>query len=192
MDINFQKKTKRLVLRPYALSDYDIWKETFLNLGKSKNKWDTGAKTLDVLTKSKFKVILATQKKNRNKDSNYDLVAFDKKTGAIIGFASLMDVSRGLFQNAYLGYKIINTYWGEGYGKEMVQGILKIGFTDLKIHRIEAGIDPRNKGSIALAKAVGFRREGLSKRRLFLDNEWLDFNIYAMTCEDLGIKWNTK
>ena len=102
-----------------------------------------------------------------------------------------MEVSRGIFQNAYLGYGILNTYWGEGYGKEMVQEILKIGFKDLKIHRIEAGIEPKNKRSLALAKSVGLRLEGLSKRRLFLNSEWLDMNIYAMTADELGFKGHT-
>lgn len=191
MNINFQKKTKRLVLRPYKISDYNLWRETFLNLGKPKNRWDKGARAKEVLTMAKFRKILTTQKKNRDKDYFYDLIAFDKKTGAIVGFASLMEVSRGVFQNAYLGYGVLSTHWGEGYGKEMVQEILKIGFKDLKIHRIEAGIEPKNKRSLALAKSVGLRREGLSKRRLFLNSEWLDMNIYAMTADELGFKGHT-
>lgn len=73
----------------------------------------------------------------------------------------------------------------------MVQEILKIGFKDLNIHRIEAGIEPKNKRSLALAKSVGLRREGLSKRRLFLNSEWLDMNIYAMTADELGFKGHT-
>ena len=190
MDINFSKKTKRLLLRPYLLSDFELWKETLLNLGKAKNIWDKGARTKEALTKSKFKKILGIQNKNRNKDYFYDLVAFDKKTGAIIGFVSLMEVSRGIFQNAFLGYSVLNTFWGQGYGKEMVQEVLKIGFKDLNIHRIEAGINSKNKRSIALAKSTGFKREGLSKRRLLINNEWQDIIIYAITCEELGLTWN--
>jgi ribosomal-protein-alanine N-acetyltransferase len=188
MDIHFERKTKRLILRPYKLSDYNLWKETYLNLGKPKNKWDFKARTKENLTLAQFKKILAAQKKNRKNDYFYDLFAFDKKTGAIVGFVSLMEITRGVFQNAYLGYGILNSHWGKGYGKEMVSETLKIAFKELKIHRVEAGIQPRNIRSIALAKSVGLRREGLSKRRLYLGNEWLDMDIYAMTAEELGFK----
>ena len=180
-----------MILRPYKFTDFDLWRETFLSLGEPKNRWDKGSRTKDDLTIAKFKKILATQKQNRDKDYFYDLIAFDKKTGAIIGFASLMEVSRGIFQNAYLGYGVLNSHWGKGFGKEMVCEILKIGFKDLKIHRIEAGIEPKNRRSLALAKSVGLRREGLSKRRLFLNNEWLDMNIYAMTADELGFRGHT-
>lgn len=99
-----------------------------------------------------------------------------------------MDISRAVFQNAYLGYGVLSTKWGKGYGKEMVKAIMEIAFKTLKIHRVEAGIEPANKRSIALAKSLKMRREGLSKRRLFLNNEWLDMVIYAMTSEEMGIK----
>ena len=188
LDINFEKKTKRLILRPYRESDYEVWKETFSNLPKPKNRWDKGPRDKKDLTKAKFKKVLSTQKKNRDSDVFYDFIAFDKKTGEIVGFASLMDISRAVFQNAYLGYGVLSTKWGKGYGKEMVKATMEIAFKTLKIHRVEAGIEPANKRSIALAKSLKMRREGLSKRRLFLNNEWLDMIIYAMTSEEMGVK----
>lgn len=191
MDSSFKKRTKRLVLRPYHLDDYDVWRETFLNLNRPRNKWDQGPRDKKDLTKAKFKKILDTHKKNRENDIFYDLIAFEKKSGRIIGFSALMDVSRAIFQNAYLGYSILNLYWENGFGKEMVKSTLKIGFKDLQIHRIEAGIGLGNKRSIALVKSLGMRREGLSKRRLYLNNQWLDMVIYAMTAEEIGLRGHT-
>jgi len=37
MNIHFEKETQRLVLRPYCLSDYEVWKDTFGNLGIAQN-----------------------------------------------------------------------------------------------------------------------------------------------------------
>jgi ribosomal-protein-alanine N-acetyltransferase len=51
---------------------------------------------------------------------------------------------------------------------------------------LEAGISPDNRKSIKLAKKVGFRKEGRSKRRLFLNSEWKDFMIYALTSEEFS------
>lgn len=50
------------------------------------------------LTKSKFRKIRSTQKKNIKSDSYYDFIAFDKKNGHIIGYVSIMDISRGILQ----------------------------------------------------------------------------------------------
>jgi [ribosomal protein S5]-alanine N-acetyltransferase len=188
LDICFEMQTNRLILRPLRASDYDVWKETFLNLPKAKNRWDMGPRDKKELSKLKFKKVLSTQKKHRDQDILYDLVAFDRKTDAMVGFAALTDISRGVFQNAYLGYSVLSPKWGAGYGKEMVKATLEIAFKVLKIHRVEAGIEPDNKPSIALAKSLKMRREGLSKRRLFLSNQWQDIVIYAMTAEEMGIE----
>lgn len=47
--------------------------------------------------------------------------------------------------------------------------MIDIGFKDIKLHRIEAGIEPGNKRSIALAKSLKMRREGLKKRPFSLE-----------------------
>jgi hypothetical protein len=63
LDENFEKKTKRLILRPYRESDFLIWKETFLNLPKPKNRWDKGPRPISDLTKTKFKKILSHKRR---------------------------------------------------------------------------------------------------------------------------------
>lgn len=181
---NFKLRTKRLILRQYQLDDFEIWKKSYLNLPAPKNRWDKGPEDEKNLTKRKFIKMFTRQKNNCKKDLYYDFIAFDKKNKKIIGYACLMDVSRGIFQNAYIGYRIFSPMWGKGYGKEIVETVLKIAFKKLKLHRIEAGIEPSNKRSIALAKSAGMKREGLSKKRLFLDGKWKDMSIYAMTLEE--------
>jgi ribosomal-protein-alanine N-acetyltransferase len=102
---------------------------------------------------------------------------------------ALMDISRGVFQNAYLGYRVFNSYWGQGFGKELASAGLSVAFSDLRLHRVEAGISPANRRSIFLARSMGLRKEGMKKRALFLNGKWQDIVIYAVTCEDLGLKY---
>jgi ribosomal-protein-alanine N-acetyltransferase len=122
-------------------------------------------------------------------DKFFDLAAFDKKTGEYIGNAALMDISRGIFQNAYLGYRIFNQFWKKGFGKELVEAVIELSFTELKLHRIEAGIDSTNFRSIRLARSLKMRKEGMKKRALFLENKWKDLVVYALTTEDWNIKF---
>ena len=114
------------------------------------------------------------------------------KDGALLGSVSLMDLSRGVFQNAYLGYRLFSQHWRQGFGKEAVAAVLDIGFKDLGLHRIEAGIMPNNRRSIALAKSLGFRKEGLSRGRLFLRGQWRDMALYVILSEDFGIFWKDR
>ena len=158
-----------------------------MNLPEAQNRWDSGPMGKSDLTKSKFKKILSTQKKNIKSDSYYDFIAFDKKNGQIIGHVSIMDISRGIFQNGYLGYGVLSHNWGKGYGTEMSKAAFEIAFKTLKLHRLEAGIEPSNKRSIALAKSLNMRKEGVSKRRLFLNEKWVDIALYAITTEEFGV-----
>ena len=134
-------------------------------------------------------IVLKTQKKNRDDDYFFDFGIF-LKDGTLVGGVSIMDISRQIFQNAYLGYRIFNNQWGKGYGKEAVKLAIDIAFRDLNLHRLEAEIEPTNKRSIALAKSIGMEREGYSRKRLYLRDQWLDMVLYVARSEDFGIKWN--
>jgi ribosomal-protein-alanine N-acetyltransferase len=73
--------------------------------------------------------------------------------------------------------------------QEAIIAFYSIAFKDLGLHRLQAGIEPHNKRSLKVAKALGFRREGLSKKIIFLRGDWQDLVQFAITCEDVGIKW---
>lgn len=185
------RKTRRLVIRPLIASDYKAWRDANLKMNKPQNTWDLGPRPPDELKRSDFKSILHFQAEKRKRDYFYDLGVFDKK-GQLIGGVSLMEVTRAISQTCFLGYRIFNGHWGKGYAKEAVKAIIDIGFQDLKLHRIEAGIEPNNRRSLNLARSLKMRREGVKKSALFLRNQWVDLVMYTLTCEDLGYKFETK
>lgn len=182
-------KTKRLILRPLELSDFENWQQAHSMLRPPQNEWDEGPWKGSELTLAKFKKILKQQKTQRAEDEFYSFGIFRKDDGVLLGVVTLMDVSRAIFQNAYLGYRIFNNYWGQGYATEACQGALEIAFRDLKLHRVEAGIEPDNKVSIRIAKSLGLRKEGVSRRRLLVNGQWKDMILFAGTCEDFGRKY---
>ncbi|MFZ4402477.1 MAG: GNAT family N-acetyltransferase [Pseudobdellovibrionaceae bacterium] len=185
---NLNRTTKHLSIRPLKIEDFDSWKNAHLKMSSPKNSWDHGPKPASELTKINFKNIIKPQKERRTKDTFYDLGVFDKN-GSLVGAVSVMEVVRGISHTAFLGYRIFNNYWRLGYGKEAVSAMLDIGFNEIKLHRIEAGIEPGNIRSIKLAKTLGMRREGLKKRAIFLRNHWVDLIMYTLTSEDMSIKF---
>lgn len=178
------KKTSRLILRPLEAFDYENWVQAHSCLLPPQNEWDETNWAESALTKKKFRDLLKIQSLQRSQDHFYEFGIFRKDDGALLGTVSLMDISRGIFQNAYLGYRIFNIYWGQGYAQEACKAAIAIAFKNLKLHRIEAGIAPKNTRSIKTAKALGLRKEGLSRRRLLINKKWMDMAIYAATKED--------
>jgi ribosomal-protein-alanine N-acetyltransferase len=180
------RTTNRLVIRPIEIWDFESWKA--METRPVQNKWDREQLPKDKRKLSAFKKMIATQKKSRTKDLNYDFGVF-LKPKQLIGIVSIIDVMRGPSQSAYIGYRIINTHWGKGFGKEAVKALIDIAFKDVKLHRVEAGIEPRNRASIKLAMSLGLRKEGLKKRAMFYGDKWIDLIMYSATCEEFGIKW---
>ena len=121
--------------------------------------------------------------RNRS-DDFYALLARRTEDDAIIGLFELSSIVRGSFQNAYLGYWAGQPYAGRGYMREGMQLTLRFAFNDLRLHRVEANIQPANKRSLNLAKAAGFRREGFSPRYLKIGGRWRDHERWAILAEE--------
>ncbi|MEW6736387.1 MAG: GNAT family protein [Acidobacteriota bacterium] len=108
--------------------------------------------------------------------------------GDIIGSINLSQICRGSFQSAYLGYQIGAPYASQGYMTEAIQLVLQYAFLKLKLHRIEANIQPTNLASLALVKRAGFTLEGYSRRYLKIGGRWRDHERWAILVEE----WQAK
>lgn len=171
------------------IHDYENWRQAYSSLRPPQNEWDEGPWRESELTLGKYKGHLKDRVRQGREDKWYEFGIFRKDDGVLLGFLQFMDVSRMIFQNAYLGYRIFNNYWGHGYASEACRGALEIAFKDLKLHRLEAAIAPHNRASIRVAKAAGLRKEGVSLRRLMVGGKWKDMLIFAGTCEDFGMRY---
>ncbi len=107
-----------------------------------------------------------------------------KSNEKIVGAISLSQIFMGPFRSAYLGYHIGAEYANQRLMTEALPLILKYAFKDLKLHRVEANIQPGNKASIALVRRAGFVREGFSRRYLKIDGRWRDHERWAILAED--------
>jgi ribosomal-protein-alanine N-acetyltransferase len=186
------RSSKRLMVRPLSRADFSHWREFHLSRTKKMNIWDRQGNPPETVTYKAFSSLLKEQKKMRDSEQFYDLAVFERISGRIIGNVSAMNIVRSVSQTAFLGYSIHHDFWGKGFGKEAVLMMIDIAFRDIKLHRIEAGIEPSNRRSILLARSIGLRKEGLKKRAVFLRNQWVDLSIYSATCEEFGFEWKMK
>jgi ribosomal-protein-alanine N-acetyltransferase len=103
---------------------------------------------------------------------------------ALVGVINLTEIVRGSFQSGYLGYYVGAAYAGQGYMTEALQLMLRLGFRQLRLHRVEANIQPINHASLRLVKRAGFQREGYSPRYLKIAGRWQDHERWALLVED--------
>lgn len=107
-----------------------------------------------------------------------------RSSGALVGVINLSEIVRGSFRSAYLGYYAFIPHAGRGHMGEGLHLVLRRAFGELKLHRVEANIQPGNKASRALARRLGFRREGFSRRYLKVAGRWRDHERWALLRED--------
>lgn len=102
----------------------------------------------------------------------------------ILGVFNISEIVHGVFQNAYLGFYSVAHHAGKGYMSAGLKCVLRYVFDEMKLHRLEANIQPENMRSIQLVKHHGFRYEGFSPRYLKINGEWRGHEHWAMTAED--------
>lgn len=104
---------------------------------------------------------------------------------ALAGVIELQDIYMGNFCNAYVLYYAFAGHTGQGLMAEALREVILLAFGKLKLHRLEANIQPANHASRRLAKACGFQMEGLSPKFLKKGGEWRDHERWALLSTDI-------
>ena len=108
------------------------------------------------------------------KSSAFVYKAIDTDTNEVVGHISLGNLSTKN-KSARISRVLVGdtANKGKGYCKQMVQAVLKIGFGDLKLHRIELGVYDFNTAAISCYKKAGLSIEGTSRDCvLFKEKYW--------------------
>ena len=81
-------------------------------------------------------------------------------------------------------YKLLPSYWGQGYATEIAKALIKSGFEDFLLHKVEAGVATENIRSIRVLEKSGMTTEGLRRKILPIRGEWKDNYHYAIVEDD--------
>ena len=107
-----------------------------------------------------------------------------KDTRELAGVIELRDIFYGDFKNAYLIYYAFAPHLRQGLMRQAVEQVVAIAFKRLKLHRLEANVQPDNLASIALLKSCGFHKEGFSPRFLKKNGQWRDHERWALLADN--------
>jgi ribosomal-protein-alanine N-acetyltransferase len=79
-----------------------------------------------------------------------------------------------------IGYMLLPEYHGKGIITEAIQLMIRFGFDDMKMHSLEAIIDPNNLASAKVLEKNNFVKEAHLKENEFYEGKFLDTVIYSI------------
>jgi len=176
---------RRVLLRRLASTDFRQWREVRRRNAGWLLKWEP-------------------RPPKGNPDDTEDLAAFGARCGArqrewqlgtgygfgifvegmLAGEINVSGIQRGPFQNAYVGYWIDEARAGQGYVPEALATVARFAFEDVRLHRLQVAIIPRNRASRRVVEKLKLREEGLAVRYLAINGVWEDHLRYAITAEE--------
>ena len=108
--------------------------------------------------------------------------------GHFAGEINVSSVQRGPFQSAYVGYWIDEARAGNSNVAEALVVVIRHCFEDLRLHRHQIAIIPRNRASRRVVEKLDIREEGTALRYLEINGVWEDHVRYAITAEDWDVR----
>jgi RimJ/RimL family protein N-acetyltransferase len=107
----------------------------------------------------------------------------EQGTGTFLGSCGLSALCIE-HKRAALGFWIRSSRTGRGYATDAARAVMRLGFEDLALARIELEIAVDNAASRRVAEKLGCKLEGVLRQRLILPAGPTDTAIYALLRED--------
>lgn len=173
----------RVSLRPPRQSDWHEWAMLRSHNSGFLQPWEPTWDP-DCLTEEYYDKRFRRQVREWRDDRTYPFLITLHDSDALIGAINLNNISRGAGQQASLGYWIGENHQRHGYMTEAGRLIMEFAFTELKLHRLNAGTLPENTRSRSMLTRLGFKEEGFAARYIQIDGLWRDHVLYGLPIED--------
>lgn len=113
----------------------------------------------------------------------FDFAVEYRENGKMIGtcgFASVDEKNNC----AEVGYVLSPDYWGKGIATEAVNAVLRFGFCDLELGRIEARYMVENTASRRVMEKCGMTFEGIYRKKLLVKGIYRDIGVCSILAEE--------
>lgn len=176
---------KRVMLRPITAQDFEAWSEVRKRNGDWLRVWEPRMSNISpdpAESRDAFVSRCSARDRERATGTNFSFGLF--VNGMCVGEVNLNNVLRGAVQCATIGYWIDKARAGNGYVAEAVVALTRFAFDELRLHRLEICIIPRNTNSRRVMQKLNFREEGTAERFLEINGVWEDHVRYGFTVEE--------
>ena len=176
---------KRVMLRALVAPDFGAWSEVRRRNHDWLTVWEPRRSAIlpdPVHDRDAFGARCHARERERSLGTGYAFGLFVDQRFA--GEVNLNNVLRGAMQSATVGYWIDEEQAGHGYVPEGVVVVARYAFEELRLHRLEVCIVPRNRASRRVVEKLDLRDEGTAERLLEIDGTWEDHVRYGFTAEE--------
>ncbi len=183
---------KRVTLRPLVPEDFPQWTEVRQRCRSWLVLWEPSklSNLSDPDTDLKaFQQRCQFMQQEREKATGYSFGVFTD--GQLIGEMNMSSVMGHPFYSCYVGYWIDQKQAGQSYASEALAAVLRFGFEECLLYRIQVAIVPKNNASLRVVEKLGIPKEGIARKFLEINGNWEDHQIFAMTIEDWEQKQET-
>ena len=113
----------------------------------------------------------------------YDWAVIELESRRMIGTCGFTKIDT-VNNSAEIGYVLNPDFHRKGFGREAVERVLKFGFEELCVNRIEARFMKGNEASLALMKSVGMTFEGYFRDLMFVKGEYKTIGVSSILKEE--------
>ena len=169
-------ETERLLLRRLVLSDH-VALDTLLGNQEVMKSSDDG-----LLNTEQVGAWLEGHIQGYENNTGIEILAIeDKFTSEFIGYCGLTEYPDidGVHE-IEVGYRLIRKFWGCGYATEAASAIRDYTFSELKLPRLVALIEPVNKRSICVARKLGMTLE----KEVLMEGYDHPDHLYSMSSQE--------
>lgn len=180
---------RRVVLRPLAPGDFPAWSEVRRRNEAWLAPWEPRRppQQLDpTVNRDAFVARCAARDRDVAAGLAYGFGVYVDQE--LAGEVNLNHVLRGAMQSAMVGYWIDRRAAGRSLIAESVVVVSTFAFEELRLHRLEICIVPRNHNSRRVMEKLAIREEGIALPFLEIDGVWEDHLRYGITVEE----WNER
>lgn len=171
-------ETERLILRPLKMSDaWDMFVYAQDPEVSRHVLWETHRTIRD----SRQFLRAAIRQYRHGRPGSFAIAL--KESGRMIGTIGFMWVNVD-YRSAEVGYSLSRDYWNRGIMTEALRAVLRFGFDQLRLNRIEAQHEVDNPASGRVMAHVGMRYEGILRKRLKNKGKFVDVALYAILRDD--------
>ena len=113
----------------------------------------------------------------------FDWAVTDRRSGKMIGTCGF---TRFNFEanSAEIGYVLNPRFWHIGIAPEAVRRVMRFGFEELSLHRIEARYMCGNEDSRRVMEKVGMKFEGIARDSMFVKGKFVSVGTCAILADE--------
>ncbi|MDH5460698.1 MAG: GNAT family N-acetyltransferase [Candidatus Bathyarchaeota archaeon] len=172
-------ETDRLILREMTPDDVEFYFRHFNNKEVVEGSCFPGPKTLEAATEELELYCIRPFKENRG--IRWGIAR--KGNEELIGTCGYYDWNK-TSRRAEVGYDLEPAHWGESIMTEALRAVLRYGFEEMALNRIQAIIDSENMRSIKLVERLGFRKEGVLRQNSYFRGKFRDEVCFSLLKEE--------